>query len=67
MPSAFRSTVGRGRNGSSFSVTATGPAPGPPPPWGVEKVLWRFMCITSMPMSPGFATPTNELKFAPSQ
>ena len=44
---------GPGRYGASRSDTATGPAPGPPPPWGTAKVLCRFMCTMSKPMSPG--------------
>jgi hypothetical protein len=39
------STKGSGAKGVSASEKTTGPEPGPPPPWGVEKVLWRLMCI----------------------
>ena len=48
------------------SWTATGPAPGPPPPWGVEKVLCRFIWMTSKPMSPGLTLPRIALRLAPS-
>ena len=46
--------------------TPTGPEPGPPPPWGVEKVLCRLKCMTSMPKSPGRVTPSSAVRFAPS-
>ena len=53
-------------NGSSRGLTPTAPAPGPPPPCGVEKVLCRFMWMTSKPMSPGRTLPRIALRFAPS-
>src|SRR5688572_21473338 len=56
-----------GRNGARCALTATGPTPGPPPPWGMQNVLWRLRCDTSAPNSPGFAVPTNALRFAPSR
>ena len=59
-------TIGTGRNGSRRCATPTGPAPGPPPPCGVEKVLCRFMWITSKPMSPGLTLPRMALRLAPS-
>ena len=36
---------------------------------GIDKIsgMCRFEWMTSMPMSPGRAMPTNELRFAPSQ
>jgi hypothetical protein len=40
--------------------------PGPPPPWGVAKVLCRFMWTMSKPMSPGRTTPRMALRLAPS-
>ena len=51
----------------SAALAPFGPLPGPPPPCGVEKVLWRLMCIASMPRSPGLTLPTMALKLAPSQ
>ncbi len=48
-----------GANGVSASEKTTGPAPGPPPPCGVEKVLWRLMCIASMPSRPGARAPRS--------
>ena len=41
--SSSRATTGTGMNGARCALNATGPAPGPPPPWGVVKVLCRFM------------------------
>src|SRR5215218_6980670 len=55
-----------GRNGTRCSATATGPTPGPPPPCGMQNVLCRFRCETSPPNSPGRASPTRALRFAPS-
>ena len=60
-------TQGSGANGAKAAAKATGPEPGPPPPWGVENVLCRFMCMTSMPRSAGRTLPTMALKLAPSQ
>ena len=64
-PSSF-STVGLGRNGTKSFFTPTGPAPGPPPPWGVVKVLCRFRCTASKPMSPGLQMPISAFRLAPS-
>ena len=65
-PSARCRTTGAGRNGARDSFTPTGPAPGPPPPCGVENVLCRLKCMTSMPWSPGRVTPSIAFRFAPS-
>ena len=51
---------------TSAGGRSAAPAPGPPPPCGVENVLWRLRCMTSMPNSPGRATPTSAFMFAPS-
>ena len=55
-----------GRYGARWLRTATGPMPGPPPPCGMQKVLCRFRWETSAPNSPGLASPTSALRFAPS-
>src|SRR5690606_33147359 len=55
-----------GRKGARCFFTPIGPMPGPPPPCGMQKVLCRFTCDTSAPMSPGRDTPTCALRFAPS-
>lgn len=46
---------GPGRNGTSVLLTQIAPEPGPPPPCGVENVLCRFMCMTSIPIWPMWA------------
>ncbi|MOA44304.1 hypothetical protein D3C78_1665630 [compost metagenome] len=53
-------------NGLRCARIPIGPIPGPPPPWGMQKVLCRFMCETSAPMSAGRARPTWALRLAPS-
>ncbi|MNE41192.1 hypothetical protein D3C80_1352510 [compost metagenome] len=52
--------------GARCARTPIGPMPGPPPPWGMQKVLCRFMCETSAPISAGRARPTWALRLAPS-
>ena len=60
-------TAWLGRNGARCALTPIGPMPGPPPPCGMAKVLCRFRCETSLPISPGLATPTCAFMFAPSR
>jgi hypothetical protein len=38
-----------GRKGARCAAAQMGPIPGPPPPWGMAKVLWRLMWMTSAP------------------
>ena len=64
-PQSF--TIGwLGKKTSKCFLHAIGPIPGPPPPWGIQKVLCKFMWQTSGPKLPGLAIPTNAFKFAPS-
>ncbi|MNT40122.1 hypothetical protein D3C72_1764160 [compost metagenome] len=53
-------------NGARCDFMPIGPMPGPPPPCGMQKVLCRFMCDTSAPMSAGRVRPTCAFMLAPS-
>jgi hypothetical protein len=52
--------------GARCALRPIGPMPGPPPPCGMQKVLCRFMWLTSAPISAGEVRPTWALRLAPS-
>ena len=63
---AERSIGWLGKNGARCARAITGPTPGPPPPCGIANVLCKFRWETSAPNLPGWETPTNAFRFAPS-
>jgi hypothetical protein len=52
--------------GARCAFRPIGPMPGPPPPCGMQKVLCRFMWLTSAPMVAGEVRPTWAFMLAPS-